>query len=64
MLGVLRRRVFWPVGGGVADDHHDRTVGVDPFGRAEEINAVVGDQVRKVVLGRREGEKDRKRRRE
>lgn len=40
----------------MADDHHDRTVGIDPFGRAEEIYAVVGDQVREVVLGRREVE--------
>lgn len=38
------------MGGSVADDHHDWTVGVDPLGRAEEINAVVGDQVSEVVL--------------
>lgn len=64
VLGVLRRRVLRPVGGSVADDHHDRTVGVDPLGRAEEVNAVVGDQVREVVLGRREEEKERDRERE
>lgn len=54
MLGVLRRRVLRPVGGSVADDHHDGTVGVDPLGSAEEIDAVIGDQVREVVLVRRE----------
>lgn len=56
VLGVLWRRVLRPVGGGVADDHHDGTVGVDPFGRAEKIDAVIGDQVCEVVLVPRERE--------
>lgn len=48
----------------MADDHHDGTVGVDPLGRAEEVDAVVGDQVREVVLGRGERARERKRGRE
>ena len=49
-LRVLRRRVLGAVGGGVADDHHDRPMRVHLLGHAEEIDAVVGDQVGEVVL--------------
>ena len=34
----------------VTDDHHDRSVRVHPLGHTEEVDAVVGDEVRKVVL--------------
>lgn len=50
MLGVLRSRVLWAVRGRVTDDHHDRTVRVHPLGRAEKVDAVVGDQICEVVL--------------
>lgn len=34
----------------VTDNHHDRTVRVHPFGHAEKVDAVVGDQICEIVL--------------
>lgn len=42
----------------MADDHEDGPVRVHLLGRAEEAHAVIGDQVRQVVLG---GGRDRRR---
>lgn len=36
----------------MADDHEDGPVRVHLLGRAEEAHAVVGDEVRQVILGR------------
>lgn len=38
----------------MADDHEDGPVWVHLLGRAEEAHAVIGDQVRQVVLGGQE----------
>lgn len=37
----------------MADDHQDWPVWVHLLGRAEEAHAVIGDEVRQVVLGGR-----------
>lgn len=34
----------------VAQDHHDGAVGVHSLGRAEVVNALIGDDVGEVVL--------------
>lgn len=34
----------------MTDDHHNRTVRVHPFGHAEKVDAVVGDQICEIVL--------------
>lgn len=39
----------------MADDHEDGPVRVHLLGRAEEAHAVVGDEVRQVILGGRAG---------
>lgn len=40
------------MGSRVADDHEHRPVWVHLLGCAEEAHAVVGDEVREVILGR------------
>lgn len=47
---VLGGRVLWTVRGHVAQHHHHRPVGIHPLGHAEVVDAVVGDDVRQVVL--------------
>lgn len=37
----------------MTDNHHHRTVRVHPFGHAEKVDAVVGDQICEVVLENR-----------
>lgn len=50
-LGILGRRIFWAVRRRVTDHHHDRPVRVHALRHAEEVDAVVGDQIGEVVLG-------------
>lgn len=47
---VLGGGVLRPVRRHVAQDHHDGAVGVHSLGRAEVVNALVGDDVGEVVL--------------
>lgn len=47
---VLRGRVLWTVWGHVAQHHHHRPVGIHLLGHAEVVDAVVGNDVRQVVL--------------
>lgn len=52
-LGELGGRVLGAVGRGVADDHHDGSVGVYPLRHPEVINALISDEVCEVVLEHR-----------
>lgn len=47
---VLRGGVLWSVGGSMTQDHHDGPVGVHLLRHAEVVDAVVGDDIRQVVL--------------
>jgi hypothetical protein len=42
------------MGGSVAQDHHHWSVGVHPLGRAEVVDAVIGDDVCEIVLWKQE----------
>lgn len=53
VIGILWGRVLWAVRGRVTDDHHDGTVRKHPFGNAEEVDAVVGDEICEIILGGR-----------
>lgn len=54
MLSILWGRVFWSMRGGVADDHHHRTVRVYLLGHSEEAEAVIGDQICEIILQKEE----------
>lgn len=40
--------------GNVAQDHHDGTLRVHPLGHPEVVDAVIGDDVRQVILWSRQ----------
>lgn len=50
---VLRGRVLRAVRGNVTQNHHDGTVGIHPLGQSEVVDAVVGDDIRQVILWRK-----------
>lgn len=52
VIGILRSRVLWAVRGRVTNDHHDGTVRKHPFGNSEEVDAVVGDEICEIILGK------------
>lgn len=36
----------------MTDDHHDRTVRIHPLGHTEKVDAIIGDQICEIVLGK------------